>query len=450
MAQGADIVIAGGGVAGVYCAWRLSHAHPDWRIVVLERTGALGGRLVSRPSPSGVTEQGVALEYGGMRYFASQPRITALVRRLALPVATIVEQTPANVVCVRGVSTTVADLPRIAASLYRLGVTERGASPDAIVGRVLAMHARQRWDTTFVDAMHALGVTDEALQLYEGASGYSFQFDDIAARTAATEHGAAVGEQTQQMVVGGFQRVPTTLARLCGSNVAIACGVAVDAICDGGTVVTAGGAHYQARRAIVLAVPNDAAWAILNRSALVDATMRDALLNSSLPWDAIKLWVQFDRAWWSPAWRGKNTSDLGTRQVWLGFAPLVALVYAGDRDARLWRAMLPDDGDADRWTTITRLPALRARLIADLALMFGVDVPAIRPVRVSWLYWSGAAWFWRAGDVPARHAALVGGVPAATVPVHLTCSTYSLDWQGWVEGALQSADVAVDRILSSS
>jgi protoporphyrinogen oxidase len=41
-----DIAIVGGGVSGVYSAWRLKQADPARKIVVFEGGGHIGGRLL--------------------------------------------------------------------------------------------------------------------------------------------------------------------------------------------------------------------------------------------------------------------------------------------------------------------------------------------------------------------------------------------------------------------
>ncbi|WP_428832332.1 FAD-dependent oxidoreductase, partial [Chromobacterium piscinae] len=39
-----DIAIVGGGVSGVYCAWRLKQTNPEQKIAVFEASDHIGGR----------------------------------------------------------------------------------------------------------------------------------------------------------------------------------------------------------------------------------------------------------------------------------------------------------------------------------------------------------------------------------------------------------------------
>src|SRR4051812_47622402 len=75
-----DTAIVGGGVSGVYSAWRLQRANPGARIVVFEGAGHIGGRLLSVRPPD---IPNMVAELGGMRILpAVQPRIRALLTEL--------------------------------------------------------------------------------------------------------------------------------------------------------------------------------------------------------------------------------------------------------------------------------------------------------------------------------------------------------------------------------
>ncbi len=89
-----DIVIVGGGMAGVYSAWRLATTnHSDnpvlgplamnnpngrLKIALCERTGRLGGRIDSLVPP-GIPH--LRAEIGGMRYLTTQKIVRSLTKR---------------------------------------------------------------------------------------------------------------------------------------------------------------------------------------------------------------------------------------------------------------------------------------------------------------------------------------------------------------------------------
>src|SRR5262245_10584564 len=87
-----DVAVVGGGIAGVYTAWRLRQAEPGQlgedlrdladkrpddrlRIGLFEHGTRLGGRLLSLTLP-GVPD--VPVELGGMRFLNSHRRVAAL------------------------------------------------------------------------------------------------------------------------------------------------------------------------------------------------------------------------------------------------------------------------------------------------------------------------------------------------------------------------------------
>jgi len=76
----ADVIIVGGGVAGLYCAWRLLHAHPDKKIILFERYHRIGGRL--QTDIIEVDGQLVKEEEGGMRFQKSQLAVCKLIKLL--------------------------------------------------------------------------------------------------------------------------------------------------------------------------------------------------------------------------------------------------------------------------------------------------------------------------------------------------------------------------------
>ena len=71
--------IVGGGVSGLYCAFRLQQKCPNARILIIEKLARLGGRVMSSVHGKFV------LEYGPMRYEpALQPRFAELLKELGI------------------------------------------------------------------------------------------------------------------------------------------------------------------------------------------------------------------------------------------------------------------------------------------------------------------------------------------------------------------------------
>src|SRR5262245_9607818 len=92
-----DIVVVGGGIAGIYTAWRLimaDKANPallkKWkkkgklRIAVFEGSDRIGGRLLSATPPN--FNSPMNCELGGMRFVSTQQYVSSLIiNKLKIP-----------------------------------------------------------------------------------------------------------------------------------------------------------------------------------------------------------------------------------------------------------------------------------------------------------------------------------------------------------------------------
>ncbi len=76
-----DVAIVGGGVSGVYAAWRLRQEHPYLRIRVFEASNRIGGRLHSFAFPQAPH---LVAEAGGMRFLKEHRHVAPLIAHLAL------------------------------------------------------------------------------------------------------------------------------------------------------------------------------------------------------------------------------------------------------------------------------------------------------------------------------------------------------------------------------
>ena len=78
-----DIAIVGGGVSGLYSAWRLKEAHPKKTIVVYESDYRSGGRLLTAVPPKA---EKLRAELGGMRFLSTHRIVAGLATLLKLDV----------------------------------------------------------------------------------------------------------------------------------------------------------------------------------------------------------------------------------------------------------------------------------------------------------------------------------------------------------------------------
>jgi len=135
-----DIAIVGGGVSGIYSAWRLKRRLPEKKIVVFEGSNRIGGRLLSVRPPD---IDNVVAELGGMRILpAVQPLIKGLLAELnqgplkAGPIETYdfpVDE-PQNIAYLRGVQIRLQDFTQNPGEVpYRFSFLEHGGTAGSII-----------------------------------------------------------------------------------------------------------------------------------------------------------------------------------------------------------------------------------------------------------------------------------------------------------------------------
>ena len=116
-----DVAIVGGGVSGIYCAWRLKQAKPDWDIALFESSNRIGGRLLSVIPPN---MPNVYCELGGMRYTSLQPTIKSLVQMLGLKTRAFTGAIDENIAYLRRHHLRIKDLKDSSQLPYHLTQTE--------------------------------------------------------------------------------------------------------------------------------------------------------------------------------------------------------------------------------------------------------------------------------------------------------------------------------------
>jgi oxygen-dependent protoporphyrinogen oxidase len=93
---GSRIVIVGGGMAGLACAWELSHALPDATITLVDAADRPGGKLRREPVA------GVALDVGAESMLARRPEALDLITELGLDLEVVHPTTTSASIWSRG------------------------------------------------------------------------------------------------------------------------------------------------------------------------------------------------------------------------------------------------------------------------------------------------------------------------------------------------------------
>jgi monoamine oxidase len=518
-----DIAVIGGGVSGVYTAWRLKNEHPGRSVIVVEASGRIGGRLLSI-RPPGIPN--MVAELGGMRILpAVQPRIKRLLEVLSgkLPSDRAIElydfpvDEPQNLAYLRGVHLRLSDFTQRPDKVpYLLSFLERGMKPSAVLitaieqivpgitrpslteeeRRHLAHQAEfggvRLYEQGFWNVlMRVLG--GEAYQLGVDAGGYSTALTNWNAADAIPWYLSDFGVDAKfKGFRKGFQEVPKSLAWLfekAGGRLRLRTPVESISQAEGGFQLKAGGETFAAKQ-VILAMPRRSLELLMKSSPLLEKIR--GLIESVTPQPLLKLFTTYKDPWWRVAGfvddrgksvqveAGRSVTDLPIRQTYywphddgtparVGAAMLMAS-YDDGANIDFWRGLRPprrrEKPDAKevelperafkgtqavrpdpQWDDYQPSKQMVEEVARQLGTMHGlaytplVQDAAFRdwgedPFGGGWNSWNIGVKSWEVKTQIVK--------PFEELGLFICGEAYS-DAQGWVEGALQTADMVLDR-----
>ncbi len=490
-----DLAVVGGGVAGCYVAYRIGRARPDWAVGLFEGSERIGGRLLSLRPPE---TSDVRAELGGMRFRTSQPLICGIIDELALETRPFGTAHPDNRFFLRGAHLRAPDFADPSLVPYRLGVRHQARSPErllldafeTIVPRATALTDEewgviQRTHRFEGEYLYEWGLRDLLLTVL-GAEAYQFVVDGFGYHSDFGDRNAADAlpwflvdaraESENRTLVDGMDRLPRELAsrfeRSGGRTHRRHRLLAVQREPDGAgaafyRLAFEGGASVRTRR-LVLAMPVRSIEALGARTPFLGRADVESLTSSVTPHGAVKLYLGYERAWWRD--RGvlglRSVSDLQLRKTYfldrqdLGAASEPSLLLASFSDGPSGEFWL---SKTDRVTTLDDERGSDPKMLWDRST-FGALVDAAQrqlmalhdlqripdPVSAAFMDWGrapfGGAWHW--WNTGAKSWEVIPRIvqPVSEWDVYICGEAYSAS-QGWVEGALETADMVVRRIV---
>jgi monoamine oxidase len=490
-----DLAIVGGGAAGAYAAYRLRALHPEWSISLFEASGRIGGRLLSLIPPGG--GDGPRAELGGMRFREGHHLVNEIVRSLGLKTRPFVTADPQNRFYLRGEARTAADEPEQRGRGYRLDERERGRSAGELL---LASFEQAVPGSTTASEDQLAGLVQS--QEFKGRPLYEWSLDDVFAATLSADahqfvidsfgyhsgigpHNAAdaipyllreAGPHLDDQLapVDGMERLPRELVErfeAIGGEVQLGhrlISFDVEGGGDGHPVLRLqlDGRPAITVRRLVLAMPRVALESIAGASPPMRSQEINDLLGAVEAFPAHKLYLLYDRPWWREGdGIGRlDVSDLPLRKTYYldgvegtpGESGLMLASYTDGQHVDPWRELADGRAPAldrrpfgalDRWDEFAAPPAMIDAAQGHLRAMHGRQIP--EPVSSAFINWDvvtrGGAWhYWKAGarswEVKSR---IVQPVPDLDVCV---CGEAYSTAQAWVEGALETAEVVVQRL----
>jgi monoamine oxidase len=471
-----DVAVVGGGVSGLYAAWRLVEADPNRTVRLYEQGHRLGGRLRTLEA----TDES-AVELGAIGVLEKHHLVMSLCDRLGLAFAA--DQRPGRgVVSLGGRTLAIRRVRRLwmrrpfayavpahwqrrpFASLARemaerilpgaCALDEAGwrrARQDAVFrGRLLNQWSLHEVLAEVLDA--------ERLNFLEALSGAEYFTRNPSGAVDALRWlvGHFAGKRKTHRLAQGYESLAAGLAsafqhaggeiclghRLTRIN-ADAAAPKLELIFDGADSRTS-----VIPRAVVLALPSTPARAVLGESGLLAAHPRlGEALAAVRPWPVTTFALRYASPWWrTNGVEGPSISDREARQIWVHGDASTLVVAADGAAAEYWRGLAASSQVNEQGFTVL---SPDAPLVADghrqvaLALTGGAPGEIPSPVAACFQDWGapafgGALHFWSAGvDQDEVRQYLRQPVPG--VGLHLCGEAWS-DNQGWVDGALRDVE----------
>lgn len=480
--ENVDVAIVGGGIAGLYSAWRLLTGARDGtppKVAVFEASNRFGGRIFSA-LPDGMPH--VPAELGAMRIVTSQAFVLSLTREMGLPLAEFPMGTSDNLVYLRTKRFRLRDYAQTATIPYALAPSERGKSPDELlfsaIARLVPKYAqldtagwlaakratkwqgKPLWDRGFWNVLSEI-LSNEAIDLIREGGGYpSFIGNWNAAEAAAYLTSDFPAGAAYKTIRGGMQRLPLAVKarveRAGGFVRAQARLVSLSTIAGdsgGFRLVFAPARAGEAVRivnakSVILALPKRAIELIDTGTLLAAPDVRRAFdAVDRVP--ATKVFFGYRTPWWRQLGlrSGRSNTDLPMAQCY--YFGTESEQAGGERYSTnsLLMASYANDGPSEFWRFAAGLAGapLTAPVGDDLTkqldAVHGLTLP--QPYTSLAVDWGrdpyGAAWhIWRPGE---RSWEVMPRIrrPIAGLPLSIVGEAWSTE-AGWIEGALNTAE----------
>lgn len=482
-----DIVIVGGGITGTYMARRLSSQFPLLKILLIEKTDRIGGRLFSSYLGTDGNPLDTALEYGGMRFFPSiQPRITKLVEMLDLSKVEVPYSAPNNLFSGRTRTFLNKDLFPNTKDVYFLEpqeddavvfdtindniyakFVEYGVNPNPLYeSRISAFQNLELSKLAYrTEVMKGpTTISTENYRRYSNITGYDSMFyGNSNFIILAYEHTSLnTFDSAQYFVKEGYEQVPIqcinpfssisfndvkkqnfTTNKLLLMNTEL---LKFDATDDNKVQITVTDGNENATfkvKKLFITAPTNTLQSIQGFPS--EYFNKITTVTKQLP--LFKIFLYYDTNWWQNLGFsiGRSTTDMPIDQVWF-YNDNTLMVYAVVENAEFWSAQLPSSEQIELIGVNSPYPSFLSYLMTFVKKVFKDyidDVPF--PNKIGWKYWENGGAFWNALDNTSPNKSIYDtevdliNVLGKNGNVNYINNDISLN-QGWTEGSLEIVD----------
>ncbi len=483
-----EVVVVGGGMAGLNTAWNLQKQGHE--VAVFERTRHVGGRVRSRD-----IENEQKIDLGAMRYIPSRHhRVRHLVEDvLGLATKPFVVGGEQNLQYFRGQRNTnqeVAADPSLRP--FNLKPEERGKSVDELLAHAIRSVvpnfeelSPEQWDevkkTTTIpvkdpttgqhvevplaqvglDNVLGRSLSPEAKKLVVESIGYRSFLSNWDAGEALEELAADFRPGTSYRTpVEGMEQIPRGLTKLFlnegGEFNNFQTLRAVDYDPEHGFLLEfqhtrKGTITRVVSEKLVLAMPQKPLRDLLDNSPDLRSSALDTHLDKVTAHPMTRIFVAYDEPWWQDTGieTGRSVTDLPLGQVYYygheeDQRPFV-MVYADGQDSEYFEGLQnPADGGVSKRLCAT--PQLTEEVHHQLEELHGRDLPeptGFLYKRWASEYFGGAYHTWDPGSKPWEVTEEMVQPLGPDVPLFVAGEAYSTT-QGWMEGALETSEKVLE------
>lgn len=503
-----DVAIVGGGVAGCYCAYRLANAWPDKDIHLFEQSDRIGGRLWSVPLQGFAASPA---EIGGMYFKQHHTHVRELVRHLGLTPEPVKYDRKHQFLrgkyfndeaytsddgvpfVLKGEEKGKQPYALLAYALEKMapGATDLWPirrkpprSPQATLRRLRIMRheGRPLHECGFWNVL-ADRVSNEAYTILTQVFGSIALFRNVNAFDGIWNLMHEMGEGSAFRISGGYQELPLALQKQAEARkVEFHLDHRLRSIRREDDAFrlyfrTEAGESYHVMHAnaVILALPRRALQLVsLHRDLFQDIGEfiyeRD---QAVIPMRSCKLFMTFDTPWWDkskagPGFLGAHDvavafTDLPMQQCYYFGSPapaepaLLMAAYADDVAPSFWRPLVdPADStyknpveDPEDAKLLCGSEAMAASARRQLSQMHR-DTKTPDPTGITFFDWGcdpyGAAWHGWAPRFRSWETRPRMRRPNPALDLFICGEAYS-QRNGWVEGAINSAEKTLEHLL---
>lgn len=501
-----DIAVVGGGASGAFCALQLKTKYPHLHIALFERGDSLGGRLVSVRPPEA---KGVVCELGGMRIPHTQPYVNKLVNSLGLERMDFPVDSDKNPAFVRGTLLTNAQLkdPAEVRRLYNLGpsvtnddiedflkgavrrlgfpiprnATEAKALREELMNTKIDLNGNRSESETatwlFDNSIHMLiqkMFGQEAFEYQKAISGYYSPWGDWNAVDALIDTLSEFGNASYTRLKDGYRSLVTTMGDKFserGGESYFNRELSSIIYDDNGFLLKFKNSGNITTKKLILAMPSASLRGI--KSTLLEQPKVEKMILSVAPRPFLKMFLVYDEVWWEKSLTGRSVTDMPIRQAYYWQVDpdngrAVVMIYDDGIHAEAWASLTfrtlwkigKVQGSWDdvwnigqKWGSNKAPPVMVEEAHREFAKFHNADPMKVpQPIDAAYAAWTqdtvfgGGVNFWLPG-VKSQNVIKKIMNPIEGVPLFICGSAFS-NSQGWVEGAIETADTMLDKYFS--